>query len=53
MNYQIIIDDYIGDWWLDTDKASIRRKLESYKEFGDVTRIVIARRIPGKKTSIP
>ena len=31
MNYQIIIDDYIGDWWLDTDKASIRRKLESYK----------------------
>ena len=31
MNYQIIIDDYIGDWWADTDKASIRRKLESYK----------------------
>lgn len=31
MNYQIIIDDYIGDWWLDTDKASIRKKLESYK----------------------
>lgn len=31
MNYQIIIDDYIGDWWLDTDKASIRKKLEQYK----------------------
>lgn len=31
MNYQIIIDDHIGDWWLDTDKASIRRKMESYK----------------------
>lgn len=31
MNYQIIIDDYIGDWWADTDKASIRRQLESYK----------------------
>ena len=26
------------------------RKLESYKELGDVTRIVIARRIPGRKT---
>ena len=31
MNYQIIIDDYIGYWWLDTDKASIRQKLEQYK----------------------
>ncbi len=26
------------------------RKLESYKELGDVNRIVIARRIPGRKT---
>lgn len=32
MNYQIIIDDYIGDWWSDTDKKSIRQKLESYKD---------------------
>ena len=31
MNYQIIIDDYIGDWWSDTDKQSVRRKLDSYK----------------------
>ena len=31
MNYQIIIDDYIGDWWCDTDKASIRRQLDNYK----------------------
>lgn len=31
MNYQIIIDDYIGDWWMETDKASIRKKLEQYK----------------------
>ncbi len=26
------------------------KKLESYKELGDVSRIVIARRIPGRKT---
>ena len=26
------------------------RKLEIYKELGDVNRIVIARRIPGRKT---
>jgi hypothetical protein len=26
------------------------RKLETYKELGDVSRIVIARRIPGRKT---
>jgi len=31
MNYQIIIDDYIGYWWMETDKASIRKKLEQYK----------------------
>ena len=31
MNYQIVIDDYIGDWWNDTDKASIRRQLDAYK----------------------
>ena len=31
MNYQIIIDDIIGDWWRDTDKASIRRQLDNYK----------------------
>ncbi|MBQ7690481.1 MAG: ATP-dependent Clp protease proteolytic subunit, partial [Muribaculaceae bacterium] len=31
MNYQIIIDDYIGDWLSDTDKQSVRRKLDSYK----------------------
>ena len=32
MNYQIIIDDYIGSWWMETDKASIRKKLEQYKD---------------------
>ena len=31
MDYQIIIDDYIGDWWSGTDKQSIRQKLASYK----------------------
>ena len=32
MDYQIIIDDYIGDWWLGTDKQSIRRQLARYKD---------------------
>ena len=32
MYYQIIIDDYIGDWWLGTDKQSIRRQLDRYKD---------------------
>lgn len=32
MDYQIIIDDYIGDWWSGTDKQSIRHKLASLKE---------------------
>lgn len=32
MDYQIIIDDYIGDWLLGTDKQSIRRQLERYKD---------------------
>ncbi len=32
MYYQIIIDDYIGDWWLGTDKQSIRRQLNRYKD---------------------
>lgn len=31
MDYQIIIYDYIGDWWSGTDKQSIRQKLASYK----------------------
>ena len=31
MEYQIIIDDYIGDWWASTDKQSIRHKLDKYK----------------------
>ena len=31
MDYQLIIDDYIGDWWSGTDKQSIRQKLASYK----------------------
>lgn len=31
MDYQIIINDYIGDWWSGTDKQSIRQKLASYK----------------------
>ena len=32
MDYQIIIDDYIGDWWLGTDKQSIRRQLARHKD---------------------
>ena len=32
MEYQIIIDDYIGDWWASTDKQSIRHKLDKYKD---------------------
>ena len=32
MEYQLIIDDYIGDWWLGTDKQSIRRQLARYKD---------------------
>lgn len=32
MYYQIIIDDYIGDWWLGTDKQSIRRQLDRHKD---------------------
>ena len=32
MYYQIIIDDYIGDWWLGTDKRSIRRQLARHKD---------------------
>ena len=32
MDYQIIIDDYIGDWWLGTDKRSIRRQLARHKD---------------------
>lgn len=32
MDYQIIIDDYIGDWWAGTDKQSIRVKLAKLKE---------------------
>ena len=32
MDYQIIIDDYIGDWWLGTDKQSIRRQMARYKD---------------------
>lgn len=32
MDYQIIIDDYIGDWWLGTDKQSIRRQLNRHKD---------------------
>lgn len=31
MDYQLIIDDYIGDWWLGTDKQSIRHKLAMFK----------------------
>lgn len=31
MEYQLILDDYIGDWWLGTDKGSVRRKLATYK----------------------
>ena len=31
MDYQLIIDEYIGDWWLGTDKQSIRHKLEKFK----------------------
>lgn len=31
MDYQLIIDDYIGDWWSGTDKQSIQQKLASYK----------------------
>lgn len=32
MEYQIIIDDYIGDWWAETDKQSIRNQLAKYKD---------------------
>lgn len=32
MDYQIIIDDYIGDRWLGTDKQSIRRQLARHKD---------------------
>lgn len=32
MDYQIIIDDYVGDWWLGTDKRSIRRQLARHKD---------------------
>lgn len=32
MDYQLIIDDYIGDWWLGTDKQSIRHKLAKFKD---------------------
>lgn len=31
MDYQIIVDDYIGDWWSGTDKSSIRASLAKYK----------------------
>lgn len=31
MDYQLIFDDYIGGWWLGTDKQSIRHKLAMFK----------------------
>jgi ATP-dependent protease ClpP protease subunit len=30
MEYQLVIDDYIGDWWLGTDKRSVRERLSKY-----------------------
>lgn len=32
MEYQIIINDYIGDYWAGTDKASIQNQLAKYKD---------------------
>lgn len=32
MDYNIIIDDYIGGWWAETDKQSIRNQLAKYKD---------------------
>lgn len=32
MDYQIVIDDFIGDWWLGTDKQSVRQQLTALKD---------------------